>query len=204
LFVRLNRFELLDRLLLIAHRGERAYQLAGNLVQGSCKLGHGCLHDAHQQRQRFVASRQLGDAVELRCLEHATGKVLWSEPGLTRATLLHARGPSPDGYLVVLTEYGRLLLVEATPERYKPIAEMNLGEARGASPKSPIAAGSKDRPVLRFPAWNAPILAHGLLYLRGKDQLICLDVAPDAAPIGELDASRMTRPEGAVIDTSAP
>ncbi len=58
------------------------------------------------------------------------------------------------------------------------IAEMDLGEARGASPKSPIAAASIDRPVLRFPAWNAPILAHGLLYLRGKDQLLCLDARP--------------------------
>ncbi len=133
----------------------------------------------HHRGHLYGSSGQSTGEAELRCLEHATGKVLWSEPGLSRSTLLYTGGASSEnGHLVVLTEYGRLLLVEATPERFTKIAEMDLGEARDASPKSPIAATSADRPVLRFPAWNAPILAHGLLYLRGKDQLLCLDARP--------------------------
>lgn len=127
----------------------------------------------------YGSSGQSSGEAELRCLEHATGKMLWSEPGLSRSTLLYAGGEgSPRGYLVVLTEYGRLLLVEATPERFNRVTEMDFGEAHDASPKSPIATGSTDHPALRFPAWNAPILAHGLLYLRGKDQLLCLDAEP--------------------------
>ena len=121
------------------------------------------------------SGRSTGNA-ELRCIEHATGKVRWSEPGLSRSTLLYA-----DGHFVVLTEYGRLLLVEATPERFKKVAEMDLGVAQPAeaAAKTPVDATAADRPVLRFPAWNAPILAHGLLYVRGKDQLICLDARPE-------------------------
>lgn len=127
----------------------------------------------YHQGHLYGSSGQSTGEAKLRCLEHATGKVLWSEPGLTRSTLLYA-----DDHLVVLGEYGRLLLVEATPERFVKVAEMDLGEADVASAKTPIAAGASDRPVLRFPAWNAPILAHGLLYLRGKDQLLCLDAQP--------------------------
>ncbi len=139
----------------------------------------------HHRGHLYGSSGQSTGEAELRCLEHATGKVLWSEPGLSRSTLLYAAGTGADAYLVVLTEYGRLLLVEATPERFNKVAEMDLGEARDASPKTPITADSADRPVLRFPAWNAPILAHGLLYVRGKDQLLCLDAAaPEAHMVG--------------------
>ena len=38
--------------------------------------------------------------------------------------------------------------------------------------------GSDGRPLLRHPAWNAPILAHGLLYVRGKDRLVALELIP--------------------------
>ncbi len=130
----------------------------------------------HHRGYLYGSSGQSSGEAKLRCLEHATGKVMWSEPGLNRSTLLY----TGNGYLVVLTEYGRLLLIEAKPERFSKVAEMDLGEAGAASPKSPIDRAAGDRPVLRFPAWNAPILAHGLLYVRGKDQLICLDAQPGA------------------------
>lgn len=114
-----------------------------------------------------------GDA-ELRAVEHSTGKVMWSVPDLYRSTLLFA-----DGHFVVLAEYGRLLLVKVNPKRFELVAEMDLGDPKaGTDPKTPVAEGPAERPLLRHPAWNAPILAHGLLYVRGKDQLICLDISP--------------------------
>ena len=116
------------------------------------------------------SGRTTGEA-ELRAIEHLTGKVLWSEPGLGRSTLIYA-----DGHLVVLTETGRLLLIRANPERFELTAEVDFGERSEAR---------ADRPLLRFPVWNAPVLSHGRLYLRGKDQLICLDVAPDSEPAGD-------------------
>ena len=102
----------------------------------------------------------------LRAVEWATGKVRWSQPGLNRSTVLLV-----DGHLVVLTEYGRLLLVEATPEAYREKASVELrGTVEG-----------EERPLVRFPAWQAPVLAHGLLYLRGKDLLVALELIPEKA-----------------------
>jgi hypothetical protein len=34
------------------------------------------------------------------------------------------------------------------------------------------------QPLLQYPAWAAPILSHGLLYVRGKDRLVCLQLIP--------------------------
>ena len=130
------------------------------------------------------SGRHTGNA-ELRAVDHVTGKVAWSEPGLGRATLTYA-----DGHFFVLAEYGRLLLIRANPRRFEQVAEMDLGDAASnagtaaagdeSNAKTPVAAGAAERPLLRYPAWNAPVLSHGLLYLRGKDQLVCLDVAPAA------------------------
>ena len=35
------------------------------------------------------------------------------------------------------------------------------------------------KPLIEYPAWAAPVLSHGLLYVRGKDRLICLEVIPE-------------------------
>ena len=29
------------------------------------------------------------------------------------------------------------------------------------------------------PAWAAPILSHGLMYLRGKSELVCVELIPE-------------------------
>jgi hypothetical protein len=34
-------------------------------------------------------------------------------------------------------------------------------------------------PLIEPPAWAAPILSHGLLYVRGEDRLVCLRLIPD-------------------------
>ena len=130
----------------------------------------------HHEGYLYGSSGQSSGEAELRAVEHATGKVAWSVPGLGRSTLTFAQG-----HLLVLTETGRLLLVEANPERYVKVAEMDLG-GRSAptneAAKTGVKGGGTDRPMLRFPAWNAPVLSHGRLYLRGKDQIVCLDIAP--------------------------
>jgi outer membrane protein assembly factor BamB len=96
---------------------------------------------------------------ELRCIELATGKVMWREPGLARASLTLA-----DGHFIVLTEYGELLLVRVNPRRYEEVARVDLGHA--------------GRRLLKFPCWAAPVLAHGLLYVRGEGRLLCLELIP--------------------------
>jgi hypothetical protein len=119
----------------------------------------------HQGFLYGSSGEKSGDA-ELRSVEWATGKVRWSKPGLTRATVLLV-----DDHLVVLTEYGRLLLVEATPDEYRELADVTL-EAE---------VGGRRRPLLRHPAWNAPVLSRGVLYLRGADRLVALELIPKEA-----------------------
>lgn len=93
---------------------------------------------------------------ELRCVEWKSGKVLWSEPGMLRSSLLLI-----EDTLVCLSEDGTLRLIRATPDRYEELAKWELTAASG-------------RPLLTEPAWAAPALARGLLYLQGADRLVCL------------------------------
>ena len=93
---------------------------------------------------------------ELRCVEWKTGKVMWSEPDMGRSSLLLV-----DGTLVCLSEDGTLRLIRATPQRYDELAEWELSADDGS-------------PLLTYPAWAAPALSRGLLYVQGKDRLVCL------------------------------
>ncbi len=105
---------------------------------------------------------------ELRCVNWETGEVVWSQPDLTRTSLLYV-----DGHFVCLGEDGALRLIRATPERYEQVAEARPSETpSGASAALP-------RPLLQYPAWAAPILAHGLLYVRGRDRVACFELIPD-------------------------
>ena len=74
-----------------------------------------------------------------------------------------------DGKLLVWGEFGQLQLVSARSDRYEKLAEMDLSKVSEAYPGPEIAS----------PAWNAPVLSHGLLYLLGKGQLVCLELIPD-------------------------
>jgi outer membrane protein assembly factor BamB len=101
---------------------------------------------------------------ELRCIELATGKVMWSEPELTRTSLLLV-----DGHFVCLGEDGTLRLLKVNPRKYEEVSSVELREP-----------GEEGRPLLKYPCWAAPILSHGLLYLRGEGRLVCLELIPAA------------------------
>lgn len=98
---------------------------------------------------------------ELRCIEAKTGKVMWSQEGLSRCSLLFV-----DDHFVCLSEVGLVLLIKANPNKFEEVSELMLRDENG--------------PMLKPPAWAAPVLSHGLLYLRGDDRLVCLDLIPDA------------------------
>jgi len=119
-------------------------------------------HDGHL----YGSSGQHGGAAELRCIEWSTGKVKWRAPRLLRSSLLYV-----DGHFVCLSEDGSLRLLRATPERYEQVAEFTPRDAQGES-------------LLTYPAWAAPVLSHGLLYVRGGNRLACLELIPasPAAP----------------------
>lgn len=96
---------------------------------------------------------------ELRCVQLATGKVMWREEGLTRTSLLMV-----DGHFVCLGEDGVLRLLKVNPQKYDEVSQVEL-----VDPET-------QRPLLKYPCWAAPILSHGLMYLRGDDRLVCVEL----------------------------
>jgi len=108
----------------------------------------------------YASSGRHTAEAELRCVELATGKVQWAVPRLTRSSLMYV-----DGHFVCLGEDGVLRLVKVSPKQYEETARLQLKSADG-------------EPLLKYPAWAAPVLSHGLLYVRGKDRLVCLDLIP--------------------------
>lgn len=91
------------------------------------------------------------DNETFKCIEAATGAEKWKERGLGHGALILA-----DGHLFVLSERGKLVLVEATPEGYNEKASAD---------------------VLSGKCWTAPTLANGKLYVRNEETMLALDVA---------------------------
>jgi outer membrane protein assembly factor BamB len=121
---------------------------------------HWCTPIFHDGYIYGCSGRNANDA-DLRCVEWATGEVKWVERRTTRSTLIKA-----DGHLLSLGEQGQLRLIKPTPEKYTELAKW-------------------DAPDLSYPSWAPPVLSHGVLYLRGKDdqspsghKLIAYDFIP--------------------------
>jgi outer membrane protein assembly factor BamB len=93
---------------------------------------------------------------ELRCVELVSGKVMWSQPRLTRTSLLMV-----DGHFVCLTEEGQLLLLKFNPQKFDLVS---VGHTEN---------------WLSFPSWAAPVLSHGLLYVRDEKRLVCWELIPE-------------------------
>jgi outer membrane protein assembly factor BamB len=107
------------------------------------------------------------DNADLRCVELATGKVKWREKGMTRTSLLLV-----DGRFVCLAEDGVVRLLKVNPDKYEEESRAELFE-RGKDGKP-----DPDAPLLKEPCWAAPVLSHGLMYVRGADRLVCLELIP--------------------------
>ena len=105
---------------------------------------------------------------ELRCVELATGKVAWRESGLTRSSLLLV-----DGHFVCLGEDGWLRLLRVNPKKFDEVASIQLRMTGKDGKHDPDG-----QELLEYPCWAAPILSHGLLYVRGEKRLVCLELIP--------------------------
>jgi outer membrane protein assembly factor BamB len=117
----------------------------------------------------YGSSGRHSNEAELRCVELATGKPVWKETGLNRSSLLLV-----DGHFVCLGEYGELRLLKVNPRKYEEVSRVELRPAGEDGKPDP-----KAEPLLEFPCWAAPILANGLLYVRGKHRLVCLELIPE-------------------------
>ncbi len=93
----------------------------------------------------------------LNCVEIATGKKVWSQPGFGSGGGTILVGGS---HVLVQGDKGPLVLVEATPKAYTEVAR--------AQP-----LGGK--------CWTMPVVSGGRIFARNTKQGVCLDVAPMVA-----------------------
>jgi len=109
----------------------------------------------HHEGYLYACSGRHSNGAELRCVELKTGKVAWAHRVDERASLLWV-----NDYFIYLGEYGRLMLLKCTPAKLEVISEVVPTDEHG-------------EPLIKYPAWAAPVLADGHLYIRGKNRLIC-------------------------------
>jgi outer membrane protein assembly factor BamB len=108
----------------------------------------------------LYGSNGQGSDADLRCIDLAKGKLMWSAPELRQCSLVGV-----GGHLIALAEDGTLRLLKASPERAQVLAEVLL-------------RGKDGSPLLESPARAAPVLSHGLLYVRGSSRLVCAELIP--------------------------
>ena len=93
----------------------------------------------------------------LQCVELATGKEIWSQPGFGSGGGTILVGGT---HVLVQGDKGPLVLVEATPKGYNELAR--------AQP-----LGGK--------CWTMPVVSGGRIFARNTKEGVCLDVAPQIA-----------------------
>jgi len=101
----------------------------------------------------YGSSGRHENEAQLRCVELATGKLMWSQKGLERCSLTRI-----DGHFLCMCERGELLLLKIDPNKFEVAAKWNT--------------------ELDFPTWAAPVVSNGLMYVRGKDRLLCVELIP--------------------------
>ena len=75
-----------------------------------------------------------------------------------------------DGKLIILSERGKLVIAEASPERFEELTSSQL---------------------LKGKCWTVPVLANGRIYARNADgQLVCVSVNRESS-----DERRVTSDE---------
>jgi outer membrane protein assembly factor BamB len=113
-------------------------------------LHEGCVYSS--------TGRNSGDALFV-CADWETGELLWKEPGLGRAGCALV-----DGVLIVLSEFGELLLIKASRAACEIINRCEIEDRQSGDT------------LLNPPCWAAPVVAHGYLYVRGAGKLVCIDL----------------------------
>lgn len=91
----------------------------------------------------------------LKCVELATGKVKWSQPGFGPGNIIIV-----GGQILALSDTGEVVLAEATTGGYKEI-----GRAKAVEGK----------------CWSTPVVSNGRVYVRSTKEAACLDVSAKSA-----------------------
>jgi outer membrane protein assembly factor BamB len=124
----------------------------------------------------YGLSGEFSKRIDLRCVDARTGKQVWSQPGFGKAAVTLA-----DGHLFLTTKTGDLVVVAASPAAYKEKGRMRiLGENR----TMPTVSGRK-------------------LFLRDRQEILCLDVAAPTEEKKAKDQARTINDEAALFSEAA-
>lgn len=91
------------------------------------------------------------DNATLKCVDPVNGKQVWAKRGFGKGSLMVV-----DGHFLLLSERGKLHLVEASVEAYREKAAHQVLSGR---------------------SWTSPVLAGKKLFLRNRTQMVCLDLS---------------------------
>jgi len=87
---------------------------------------------------------------ELMCLEAATGKIVWTEPGFGSGGMMAA------GNTVIVFDNGLLTLFDANPDGYRPRHQQKILEGK---------------------CWTSPVISNGRIYCRNAvGDLACVEI----------------------------
>lgn len=121
----------------------------------------------------YVSSGRNEPDTDLRCVEFdvalpndSPAKLVWSVANRDRMT-----GIAIDGHILWLGEYGVLQMAKIDGDEYRIVSEMDLGS---------IKAPQENSPLVVAPSWAPPVVSHGLLYIRGANRVICLELASES------------------------
>jgi outer membrane protein assembly factor BamB len=82
-----------------------------------------------------------------------TGEVLWRHRSVGKGSVIYA-----NKQLYVLSEDGRMALVQARPDQYQEVSRFEI-------------------PSGRYPTWAPPVIANGRLYIREQDNLMAFNIS---------------------------
>ncbi|MBT6496917.1 MAG: PQQ-like beta-propeller repeat protein [Planctomycetaceae bacterium] len=85
-----------------------------------------------------------------KCLEFATGEEKWVSRSPGKGKLIIA-----DGQMIIITEYGELVLAKPSPNGYSETAKAR---------------------VVKGTCYTAPTLANGKLYIRSDKEMVCIEM----------------------------
>ncbi len=105
------------------------------------------------------------------CVELQTGKSKWQEQSIVNGAVL-----TVGRYLVALTDFGQVALIEPDPAAYREIGRFQAVTGR---------------------TWNSPAFSDGRLYVRSMWEAACYDLAPAPLPALRL-SSELAGTEGLV------
>jgi outer membrane protein assembly factor BamB len=123
---------------------------------------------------------------ELRCIDLKTGTVQWATTGFDGDVSELNQDPMTGvikdkaGKVVPWPFFGRGSKIQIG-DRFLILGERGTLALAKINPQKYEELGRTSYKQIHNPAWTAPVLSRGLIYLRCEDAMICLDVRPKSS-----------------------